>query len=146
MQELPAFRARLSRYCLNDLSNTDETCLYFRQTTYLTIDPGRKKRKERVTFLFSSNADEAEALTNVVVGTAENPSCFGGKKGIELGFDYRSSKKAWMSHSLFLNWLLRLENFIGTISGPTIALLVDSASCHWDNSSTLCLQNLEPIF
>lgn len=90
------------------LYNADESGLFYRllpNTTYVTAcektAPGRKIRKERVSFMLCSNADGSNKVTPFVIGKSKNPRCFKGFKN-PLVYDY--SKNAWMTSRIFVDW------------------------------------------
>lgn len=90
------------------LYNADESGLFFRllpDKTFVAASektaPGRKIRKERVTFLLCANADGSHKLKPLVIGKSANPRCF---KGFQNPLEYTNSAKAWMNSKLFFNW------------------------------------------
>lgn len=67
------------------LYNADGSGLFYRllpNTTYVTANektaPGRKIRKERVSFMLCSNADGSNKVTPFVIGQSKEPRCFKG--------------------------------------------------------------------
>lgn len=90
------------------LYNADESGLFYRllpNTTYVTAcektAPGRKIRKERVSFMLCSNADGSNKVTPFVIGKSKEPRCF---KGFQNPLVYDHSTKAWMTSRIFVNW------------------------------------------
>ena len=72
---------------------TDEKCL------------GVKGKKVQLTFAFTMNADGTEKLEPIIIGKAKKPRAFNKKTGNKLGFYYRNNAKAWMTTSLYQEWL-----------------------------------------
>jgi hypothetical protein len=95
--------------------------------------PGRKTIKERVTFLLCANADGSNKLKPLVIGKAQNPRAF---KNAQIPVDYKASKNAWMTSSLFKDWFHNCfdkneQRFQRSKNLPQKALLlVDNASSH----------------
>ena len=115
-----------------------------------TIGParlrGRKKRKERVTFLACCNASGTERLPLFVVGRAQHPRCFNGRNVAGEGYEYQSSVRAWMNRDLFFQWLLRFDRYFGEKNGRRVALIFDNASCHGNRDNLPEMQNVEVIY
>lgn len=95
----------LAQYRPQDCFNLDEAGLCGSNppdrgmaTTKLS---GTKKSKDRITILFGCNADGSEKLPLLFIGKSERSRCFRNKTGRELGFNYKSNKKAWMTAALF---------------------------------------------
>ncbi|KNZ72527.1 Tigger transposable element-derived protein 6, partial [Termitomyces sp. J132] len=93
--------------------NMDETGLYYAYVPMMPPDQGLsdkqhagvKGRKVRLTYAFTANADGSEKLCPMVIGKANMLHAFQKKTGAQLGFDYHSNAKAWMTASLYQNWL-----------------------------------------
>jgi hypothetical protein len=68
-------------------------------------------------------------LAAAILGRAKQPYCFKKQTGEELGFSYRSNKKAWMTGLFFREWLLNLDREMRS-PGRHILLLLDNASSH----------------
>lgn len=104
-ENLPLLRKIKSRYSLRDVFNADEFGLYYRRSPNVTIGParmqGRKRSKDRITFLPCCNSDGTERLPLLVIGRSEKTPCSGGISGSDLGFDYHHSEKAWMNRAIF---------------------------------------------
>jgi len=103
----------LAGYSSNDIFNVDETGLFFKCLPDKTLMlkgkecSGGKYGKERITIMIGSNMSGTEKLKLFVIGKAKKPRCFKGIKS--LAVDYRSNKKAWMTSSLFSEWLLNFD-------------------------------------
>ena len=66
---------------------------------------GVKGTKVRLTYLLASNADGSEKRPPLIIGKAKKPRAFQNKTGTQLGFDYRNNAKAWMTASIYQDWL-----------------------------------------
>lgn len=132
----------IAEYSPEDIYNADETGLYFRAMpdhTYLfksETSKGFKMPKERVTVLCCvSMAGEKRGL--LVIGKSKNPRCFKGVK--KLPVEYVANANAWMTSSLFSNWLIKWDLELNR----KIILLVDNCTAH---SNSLSLKNIQIIF
>ena len=100
----------LERYEPCNVYNTDETGIYYRAlpdgTLTFSADSlsGSKKAKDRITALVAVNMDKRPLF---IVGKSKQPRCF---RGIpQLPTPYTSSAKAWMTSSIFRQWLVEFN-------------------------------------
>ena len=149
-EELPILRALYSSFSLRDRFNADEFGLCYRMTPRTTIGPsrllGRKKRKDRITFLACANADGSERLRPLVIGPSRNPRCFNRRSACELGFHYRHNKKAWMTRLLFFEWFREFDTHISMWPGRHDLLLLDNCAAHGQPSLLPTLLNIQVLF
>lgn len=93
---LERIRQTLQEYALSDIYNADECGLSYRMPRDQTVATrellGRKKAKERFTFLVCSNADGTDKYELMIIGTAWKPRPFKKRSGHEPGFDYHNKK------------------------------------------------------
>lgn len=94
--------------CQEQIYNADESGLYWKllpTKTYVTLQqkqaPGRKSEKQRITFLSCANASGKHKLKMLVIGKAKKPRVF---KNFVCPVEYKNSKSAWMTSSLFKDW------------------------------------------
>jgi hypothetical protein len=66
-----------------------------------------KYDKKRITIMMGANMSGIEKLKLFVVGKTKKPRCLNGIKSLPV--DYRSNNKAWMTSSLFSEWLLNFD-------------------------------------
>lgn len=124
--------------------NADESALIWKSFEISTLvgqeersAPGRKKAKERITFMPCSNADGSNKLRMLVLGKSKNPRPF---KNIQLPVYYRSSKKGWMNKHLFKEWFHNefvpsVRTFSENNNIPSTAiLLLDNAPSHYEGN------------
>ncbi|KAE9047455.1 hypothetical protein PR001_g4203 [Phytophthora rubi] len=121
----------------------DETGLFYKLAPDKTIASrqieGAKKSKVRVTVALTCNADGSDMRESFIIGHANKPRCFKKKSGSDLGFYYRSNKKAWMTSVLFIEWLHELDVDMEQ-QRRKIVLLLDNASSH-----TVSTMNLRAV-
>lgn len=113
----PEWKEKLSKMLENyepkDVFNADESGLFFKclpDRTYCFKNEkchGGKNSKERITLLLAANMDGSEKLTPLMIGKSAKPRCF--KKIKSLLMHYRANKKAWMTSTLFSEWLNTLN-------------------------------------
>ena len=88
------------KYSINDRWNADEFGLFYSMAPNTTLGParlaGRKKQKDRMTFLACVNADGMEKFPLMTIGKSARPRCFQGREPNELLIDYHYSPKAWI--------------------------------------------------
>ena len=116
-------------YRLWDIFNMDETSMFyayvhksfvsilnhfkFTKSTRLPPDHGLSNKQQSgvkgnkicITYVFTANADSLTKLDPLVIGRAHKPHAFNGKTGLQLGFNYRNNAKAWMTASIYQEWL-----------------------------------------
>ena len=146
---LPLLQQKIKEYSLPNIFNFDETSLFYRmrpdKTLASKVMKGQKKNKERITIGLCCNSDGSEMLEPVIIGRHENPRCFKGINIKNIGINYYSNSKAWMTAIIFDKWIcnwdlkLRKEN-----NKRKILLLLDNASCHKVNQCLLT--NIEVLF
>lgn len=108
-------------------------------------NPGVKGKKVRLTYAFAANADGSEKLPAFVIGKAKKPRAFRNKTGSQLGFYYRNNAKAWMTASLYQEWLEQWDQELG-LKNRKILLLQDNFSGHIvpDGLRNIRVENFEP--
>lgn len=123
----------LAGYSSNDIFNVDETGLFFKCLPDKTLMlkgkecSGGKYSKERITIMIGSNMSGTEKLKLFVIGKAKKPRCFKGIKSLPV--DYRSNKNAWMTSSLFSEWLLNFDRKM-KIENRKVLLFIDNCTAH----------------
>jgi hypothetical protein len=104
---------------------------------------GVKGKKVRLTYCFTSNADGSKQP--LVIRKAKKPRAFGNKTGFQLSFDYHNNAKAWMTSSLYQEWLVNWDQKLQA-DGQKILLLQDNFSGHIvpDGLQNIRVENFEP--
>jgi hypothetical protein len=110
-----------------------------------TRNPGIKGSKVRLTYALTSNATGSEKLAPIIIGKAYKPWAFGNKTGTQLGFYYRNNAKAWMTSSLYQEWLQQWDRELRA-KNRKILLLQDNFSGHIvpDGLQNIRVENFEP--
>ena len=67
--------------------------------------PSIKGSKVRLTYALTSNAVGSEKLQPIIIGKAHKPHMFRNRTGTQLKFHYQNNAKAWMTSSLYQEWL-----------------------------------------
>lgn len=136
----------LKEYEPKNIFNVDETGLFFKcmpsKTYKFKEDPcsGGKNSKERVTVLVGANMDGTEKLPLLLIGKSASPHCFRHVKTKPV--EYKSNKKAWMTSSIFEEWLVKIDaEFEKKIR--TILLYIDNCPAH---NKIPNLKNIKIIF
>jgi hypothetical protein len=106
---------------------------------------GVKGNKTRLTYAFTSNADGSEKLPPLIIGKANKPRAFRGKTGMQLGFYYRNNAKAWMTSSLYQEWIQGWDQELKA-KNRKVLLLQDNFSAHIvpDNLQNIRIENFGP--
>ncbi|KAG3145323.1 hypothetical protein PI126_g13772 [Phytophthora idaei] len=116
-----------------DIYNMDETGLCYAMAPACSICTkaarGVKKDKTTTTVALTANADGTDALPALFLGRAKQPYCFKKRSAKDLGFEYRSNEKAWMTGLIFREWLLDLDRNMRAC-GRHVLLFLDNASSH----------------
>ena len=149
-RELPILRTLLSAFNPRDQFNCDEFGFMYKMAPRTTIGPrrlpGKKFKKERITFMACTNADGSERLPPLVIGHAVKPRCFDGFEPWKYEFDYHGTKKAWNNKLVFFEWLSRFDKYIGLTPGRRAALLLDNCSAHGNITTLPPLSDVYVIF
>jgi hypothetical protein len=126
-------RRLIASYSPQDIFNCDESGLYWKLYPDRSLStrslPGKKKDKARISILFACNSDGSERLPLWIIGKAKRPRAFT-QAHIEphnLGIQWRSNGKAWMTGDIFKEWLLAFDK---QMTGRNVILLMDNFSAH----------------
>jgi len=132
------------RYAASEIYNCDETGLYYWALPEGTMCfkneklSGRRKSKERLTDLLTSNMDGSDKRKLFVVGKSAKPRCFRGVKTLPV--TYRSNSNAWMTSTLFQHWI---ESFDASLlkKGKKVCLLLDNCpALKIEDSALKCIE------
>ncbi|XP_029657973.1 jerky protein homolog-like [Octopus sinensis] len=92
--------------------NLDETALYYKLIPSKSVCRNRfqgyKNFKDRVSIMLCSNMTGSHKLKPVMIGKPKMPRCF---KNFDYGclVSYYSSQKAWMTGSIFIDWIISFD-------------------------------------
>lgn len=122
-----------SKFHPRDVYNMDETGLFFRMTpdrslTTPAYTKGTKKNKDRITVALCTNSDGTDKLRPLVIGKSEKPRCFK-TFNHKLYVDYAFNKKAWMTGSVFNDWITKVDRKMKR-DKRRILLMMDNAPSH----------------
>ena len=144
-----SLQEKMSSYPAERIYNMDETGLFYRlepDTSLATLRlSGRKKDKERLSIALCTNADGSHKLKPLVIGKYAKPRCFKNVNLSNLGITYRNNKRAWMSATLFQEWLHDFNFKVSRKYGnQPVLLLLDNCPSHITEGLTL--SNTEVLF
>lgn len=107
----------------------------------------QKKDKARLTCFVCCNAARSGKVPLCIIAKCLLPDAFNKKSSAELGFDYRAKGKAWMTKSLWFEWLHMFDSHVHS-KGKQAVIIVDNCAAHGRESEVLerCLQNTKVIF
>jgi hypothetical protein len=137
----------LERYELQDIYNADEMGLFYNYLLdrMLTLKGhschGEKSAKERITVLLCVNSDDSDKQVPIMVGKSMKPRCFKNIK--KLPVKYYANKKAWMTMTIFMEFLRALDASMGA-QGRNILLFVDNSDAHPQDTSFL--RNVKVVY
>ena len=125
--------------------NCDETGLFWKRMprrTYTMKDttlPGHKLMKDQLTLLLCANASGDCKVKPLLIYHSQNPRAFKNIRKNRLGVLLRSNHKAWVTRSLFSDWVtvvfgLTVHDYLRGKDFPQKVLLVmDNAPAHPPN-------------
>ncbi|UYV75541.1 hypothetical protein LAZ67_13000549 [Cordylochernes scorpioides] len=89
---------------------------------------GVKRMKQRITILLCCNSTGTDNRRLLIIGKSAKPRCF---RNFSPHFycTYTSNSKAWMTSSIFQEWLLKFNKQLVS-EGRRILLLLDNATSH----------------
>ena len=104
-----------------------------------------KGKKLRLMYLLMVNADSLTKMPPFIIQKAHKPWAFKNKTGVELGFQYWNNTKAWMTASLYQEWLLDWDRKLRS-EDQKVVLLQDNLSGHVvpEALTNICVINFEP--
>ncbi|UYV66540.1 TIGD6 [Cordylochernes scorpioides] len=117
-----------------NIYNADETGLFFQLIPDRTLAHkdencrGVKRMKQRITVLLCCNSTGTDKRRLLIIGKSAKPRCF---RNFSPHFycTYTSNSKAWMTSSIFQEWLLQFNKQLVS-EGRRILLLLDNATSH----------------
>ncbi|RAQ51078.1 cenp-B [Aspergillus flavus] len=132
--ELIGIRQLLNQYAPRDIFACDETALLWKRIPESGLaaaghTPTGTNGNDRLTTCFCCNSDASERLPLWFVGTAKRPQAFSAA-GINienLGCHWRFNTRAWMTSTIFTEWLLWFDQ---RMTGRKVVLLMDGLSAH----------------
>ncbi|XP_067826762.1 tigger transposable element-derived protein 3-like [Heptranchias perlo] len=131
-----------------DIFNCDETSIYYRAVPVGSLLfkheslTRSKKTKDQLTVLFCCNMTGTEKTKLLLVGKCRNPRCFQGISPSSIPVTYTSDHSAWMTATIFVEWLKDFDQEMKR-QRRNVALLLDKCSAH---PSNVTLQNVKVFF
>ncbi|UYV72632.1 hypothetical protein LAZ67_10000112 [Cordylochernes scorpioides] len=140
-----------SGYDPANICNADETGLFFQIIPDRTLAHkdencrGVKRMKQRITVLLCCKSTGTDKRRLLIIGKSTKPQCF---RNFSPHFycTYTSNSKAWMTSSIFQEWLLQFNKQLVS-EGRRILLLLDNATSHCvpnDGLSNIKIHFLQP--
>ena len=124
----------IAHYEPKDIFNVDETGLFYQCLPNKTftfrgenVSRAVKESKQRLTMLVGANIDGSEKVDLLIIGKSANPRCFKGVKSLPV--DYHSNTKAWMTSTLWTEWIKAFDKKM-QLSGRKILLIIDNCPAH----------------
>ena len=142
-------RELMDGYEHKDIFNVDETGYFYRSLPDRTLATkrdeckGGKLAKDRVTVVLTCSMT-GEKLKPLIIGKSARPRCIRAGDIERLRCHYKSSPKAWMTRSLFREYLQELNMQMRT-SNRRILLFLDNAPVHFGEDSGT-LSNIKLIY
>src|SRR5271169_5762918 len=104
----------------------DETGLFYRMQSNYSLATrqleGSRRNKERLTIVICTNGSGSHKLPLWIIGKSKNPCCLKNINRNNIGCEYQANQKAWMTRTLFNEWLSWFDQ---QIEGLIILLFVD---------------------
>ncbi|XP_035207903.1 tigger transposable element-derived protein 4-like [Stegodyphus dumicola] len=132
----------LAGYNASSVFNLDETGLFFKYIPNKIVMCKEKSHSNRtlntdqLTILVGANADGSEKLPLLLIGKSKTPRCFKDVKSFPL--EYRSNKNAWMTSTIFEDYVRKLD-LVFHYKQRKVLFLVDDCPAHRE------LKNLKAI-
>jgi hypothetical protein len=129
-----------------DIYNEDETGLFWKALPDCNLAfknecvSGGKLSKERVTCLVCASM-AGEKVSLLVIGEYAKPLAF--KRANRLPIEYRANRKAWMTSTLFDEWLLKFDKRMRA-EKCNVTLILDNCAAHSVN--TAAVRNVSVYF
>ncbi|CAG5040936.1 unnamed protein product [Parnassius apollo] len=132
IEDLPVL---LRNYSADDIFNADEAGLFYKCLPNKTFTlkgescHGGKLSKERITILLGANMSGTEKLPILLIGKSKSPRCFKGVTNKTLPVNYQNNKKAWMTCTIFSDWLKNINQEMKA-QKRKILMFVDNCTAH----------------
>uniref|UniRef100_UPI00358E3E0E tigger transposable element-derived protein 1-like n=1 Tax=Myxine glutinosa TaxID=7769 RepID=UPI00358E3E0E len=137
--------------------NADETGLFWKMPSrkFLSKEertaPHSKAAKDRLTLLLCANASGDFMVKPLLLYRALNPRVLKGKNKLDLPVFWRSSRRAWVTAAVFMDWFLNcfvheVEKYLSSQSlAFKVLLILDNAPGHPENIQ-FAHPNVEVLF
>ena len=131
MKQIPEL---IEGYDQKDVFNCDETGLYYKQSTLLSLVMpgyschGGKAQKERITLLICCSW-MGEKVKPLIIGKSVRPRCLRGADLDSMAISYKYQKSLWMNGDIFSCWMNEFETLVFQ-AGRKVLLFMDNATVH----------------
>ncbi|KAI6658194.1 Tigger transposable element-derived protein 6 [Oopsacas minuta] len=131
MEQIPEL---IEGYDPKNIFNCDETGLYYKQTTSLSLVMpgdachGGKAQKERLTLLICCSW-MGEKVKPLIIGKSTRPRCLRSVDLENMSISYKSQKSSWMNGDIFSWWINEFESLMYQ-AGRKVLLFMDNATVH----------------
>ena len=129
---LSEIKILVNQYGESNVFNMDETGLFYKIIPSKSIcknsRKGYKNFKDRVSIMLCSNMDGSEKLKPLIIGKSKKPRCFASFKMLD-SITYCNSKKAWMTSSIYTDWLMNWNRRLKS-KNRKILLILDNCPAH----------------
>lgn len=132
---IEGLRDIINGYTADNIFNADETGLFYKclpdkTFTFKNSDcQGGKMSKDRTTILLCANMSGTEKLPLLFIGKPAKPRCLKNIKSLPV--EYKNNKKAWMTSSIFQQWLIKIDKEM-TSQQRKVLLFIDNCTAHKD--------------
>ncbi|KAL2610488.1 hypothetical protein R1flu_029061 [Riccia fluitans] len=135
--KIQVLKELISQFDPDYVYNMDETGLFFRLEPGRTLATkkmsGKKASKERLTIALTCNMTDTDKLPPFVIHKYKKPHAFT-KRNIRrlenLGIQWHSNAKAWMTIVLFEDFLVEFEKHVRLAGKEKVLLLLDNFAGH----------------
>ncbi|XP_064486017.1 tigger transposable element-derived protein 6-like [Ornithodoros turicata] len=137
----------LAKYKPDDVCNADEFGLFFQMLPNRTLYVkgsrchGGKQSKQRLTVMLCVNMDGSDKRPPLVIGKSMRPRCFKGHP--RLPVKYVANSKAWITRSIFGEWLKCFDDDMRR-KKRTVCLLLDN--CTANHVVGIKVTNIELVY
>ncbi|XP_060879159.1 tigger transposable element-derived protein 4-like [Metopolophium dirhodum] len=131
-------KINLNDFSPDNIFNADETGLYYRAKPdgslcfKKDVLSGSKKAMDWITVLLCVNMTGSDKRKLLVVGKSLKPRCFKNMSINKMPVHYHANKNAWMTSTIFSNWLYEWDKKLQAKS-RSILLLIDNCAAHPKN-------------
>ncbi|KAG0421500.1 Tigger transposable element-derived protein 6, partial [Dictyocoela muelleri] len=139
---LENYNSKLKTYKQEDIFNLDETALFIKnisRKTYVIDNKDNKNikiDKSRITVLLNIS-QAGERLPLLIIGKSKNPRVLKDKNMKNFNIIYKSNSTAWMTRSIFFEYINTLNEKFIRLNRKCLFLL--------DNCSSHCIENFSNI-
>lgn len=142
-----AVKNKLEQYDESNIFNCDELALFYKGLPERTLSFKKYQintkmgSKVRVSILLCCSS-QGEKLTPLIIGKYKSPRCLKNIDVKSLGLQYTNNSTAWMSISIFKEWLIEFNKKL-LVENRKILLILDNSPVH---PVAIGVSNIELLF